>query len=101
MWLTRPYASVEGTSPAWEAHVCRLLLHAWSKPYAQRNLHDVISTSVCCEFCVFRSLSSHIIFAMLIRLVLDGAGLGAGACVGDVLLSGPSWTRLTGLCGVE
>jgi len=41
----------------------------------------------------------YIMFAMLIRLVLDGAGLGIGEGFGGELASDASWTRLTGLCG--
>jgi hypothetical protein len=40
----------------------------------------------------------HMMFAILMRLVLDGAGIGFGVGFGGERASGANCTRLTGLC---
>jgi hypothetical protein len=45
-------------------------------------------------------ITSHMIFAILMRLELDGAGLGIGIDFGESLVSATNCTRFTGLCAV-
>jgi hypothetical protein len=55
--------------------------------------------NVPCTYMIYTALlRSQMIFAMLIRLVLDGAGLGFDRDFGGEYVSGVSCTRLTGLC---
>ena len=49
--------------------------------------------------CHLLSLLPYIMFAMLMRLVLDGVGLGFGTVFGGERISVASCTRFTGLCG--
>jgi len=49
--------------------------------------------------CNLLFLLPYMMFAMLMRLVLDGVGLGFGAVLGGERTSAASCTRFTGLCG--
>jgi hypothetical protein len=52
--------------------------------------------------CIYSALPAfllHMMFAMLMRLVLDGAGIVVGDGFGGERVSGASCTRLTGLWG--